>query len=136
MIRTLTVAVLGLLLSACSPSADTKAAEDGVVAFHNALNGGQFDQIYAATAPEFKSASTQADFVKLLGAIHQKLGNFRSGSTATWNDNATTSGHFVTLERQAQFDRGPAQEEFVFRMAGEKAVLVGYHISSNALITS
>ena len=134
--RITVVAGVALFLAACSPAADTKAAEGGVVSFHNALNNGQFDQIYNATGPEFKAASTRVDFVKILTAVHRKLGNFRSGKTDTWNDNATTSGTYVTLEREAQFDRGPAQEQFVFKMDGPNAVVVGYHINSNTLITS
>ena len=77
-----------------------------------------------------------ADFTKLLAAVHRKLGNFQSGKTANWNDNATTGGHYLTLQRTAQFERGPAQEEFVFKMDGQEAVLIGYHIASNTLITS
>jgi hypothetical protein len=75
------------------------------------------------------------DFVKLLGAMHTKLGPFRSGQTTNWNDNASTNGHYVTLTRQAQFGRGPGTEEFVFRIDGDRAVLAGYHVNSNLLIT-
>lgn len=134
--RLCVIAGLALLLGACSPGADTKAAEIAVVSFHNAFNAEQYDQIYNAAGPEFKAAITHDDWVKLLMAIHTKLGPFRSGKTATWNDNATTGGHYVTLEREAAFDHGPAREEFVFKMDGENAVLIGYHITSNALITS
>jgi hypothetical protein len=133
--RVLVVSVT-LSLTACNPAADTKAAEQSVVSFHQQLDAGQFDQIYASTTPEFKAASTRDDFTKLLAAVHRKLGNFRSGQTGNWNDNATTGGHFLTLERSAQFERGPAQEEFVFKVDGKSAVLVGYHIASNTLITT
>ena len=68
-------------------------------------------------------------------AIHAKLGNFCFGRTVGWNDNVSTGGHFVTLRREAQFDRGAAQEEFVFNIVSGKTAMVGYHISSNALIT-
>jgi hypothetical protein len=136
MVRSCLVAILALLLCACTPSADTKAAEESVVAFHNALNAGQYDTTYASAEPEFKAAITQDEWVKLLTANHTKLGAFRSGKTVTWIDNASTSGHYITLQREAAFDHGAAQEEFVFKMKGEKAALVGYHITSNALIPS
>ena len=128
--------LVALPLTACNPAADTKAAEQGVVNFHQQLNAGQFDQIYATTDPEFKAASTQDSFTKLLSAVHRKLGNFRSGQTGNWNDSSTTGGHFVRLERTAQFDHGPAEEEFIFKVSGQEAVLVGYHIGSDTLITS
>ena len=123
------------LLAGCNPSADTKSAEEGVMSFHQSLDGGRFDQIYTNTGPEFKSVTTREDFTRLLAAIHGKLGNFRSGKTVGWNDNVNTGGHFVTLTREAQYDRGSAQEEFVFNIVGGKTVMIGYHINSNALIT-
>ena len=134
--KCLLVVLAAVLLNACNAVADTKAAEEGVVSFHQELNSSQFDQIYGSTGPEFKAASTRDDFTKLLAAVHRKLGNFQSGKTANWNDNATTGGHYLTLQRTAQFERGPAQEEFVFKMEGQEAVLIGYHIASNTLIIS
>jgi hypothetical protein len=128
---------IGLLFAGCSFSADTKSAEQGVTEFHAALNGGRFDDIYTATGSDFKGVTTRDDFTKLLGAIHTKLGNFQSGKTVGWNDNANTDGHYVTLNREAQFERGAAQEQFVFRLGTDKkATLAGYHINSNALITN
>jgi hypothetical protein len=41
----------------------------------------------------------------------------------------------VTLNREAQFERGPGSEEFVFRIEKGNAVLAGYHVNSNALVT-
>ena len=134
--RRLLIVSAALSLSACNAVADTKAAEAGVVNFHQELNSGGFDQIYSSTGPEFKAVSTRDDFTKLLAAVHRKLGNFQSGRTGNWNDSASTGGHYATLQRTAQFERGPAQEEFVFKMEGQKAVLIGYHIASNTLITS
>jgi hypothetical protein len=124
-----------LLLSACSPVADTKAAEDGVTAFHRTMDAGQYAAIYDSSAPDMSSAISRGDFVKLLTGLHAKLGAFQSGKTTNWNDNATTNGHYVTLTRQAQFQRGPGTEEFVFRIENGRAVLAGYHVNSNVLVT-
>jgi hypothetical protein len=132
----LTLAALGALaLSACNPAADTKAAEDGVTAFHQAMDAGQFAAIYRGSSTDMKSSDSEEGLIKLFGALHSKLGNYKSGKTVSWNDNSNTSGHYVTLVREAQFERGPAKEEFVFRIEGKRAVLAGYHVSSNALIT-
>lgn len=134
--RRLVVLLAGLaLLGACSPAADTKAAEDGVTAFHQTMDGGRYAVIYDASAADMKSAISRDDFVKLLTGLHAKLGSFRSGKTTNWNDNAGTGGHYVTLTRQAQFERGPGTEEFVFRIENGRAVLAGYHVNSNVLVT-
>src|SRR6059058_3927530 len=104
------------LLGACSFSADTTAAEQGVTAFHRAMDGGQYAAIYDASAADLKSSISRDDFAKLLNGLHAKLGPFQSGKTTGWNDNANTGGHYVTLNREAQFERGPGTEEFVFRI--------------------
>ena len=124
-----------LALCACNPAADTRAAEDGVVAFHRAMDRGQFAAIYQGSAPDMKSSASEDDLIKLFSALRTKLGNYKSGKTVSWNDNSNTSGHYVTLVREAEFEHGSGKEEFVFRIEGKRAVLAGYHISSNALIT-
>ena len=134
--RPLLAIAFALLLGACSASADTQAAEDGVARFHEALDRGKFNVIYAGSGQDLKEVTSQQDFTNLLSAIHRKLGRFRSGKTIGWNVNYRTGGNFVTLNREAQFERGPAKEQFIFRLSGDRAILVGYHINSNTLITS
>jgi len=123
------------LVAGCNAAQDTKAGEAGVTNFHAALNAGKFDQIYADSGQELKSITTHQDFTKLLTAIHTKMGNFQSGKTVGWNDNATTGGHYLTLNTEAAYEHGSGQEQFVFTIVDGKAVMVGYHITSNALIT-
>jgi len=49
--------------------------------------------------------------------------------------NFTTSGTMVRLNYTTKSEQGDAQEEFLWKMKGNQAVLVGYHINSNALVT-
>ena len=123
------------LLGACSPTADTKAAEEGVTAFHQTMDAGNYAAIYDASSSDMKSSISRDDFVKLLTGLHNKLGPFKSGKTKSWNDNATTGGHYVSLTRDALFEKGPGTEDFVFRVEGNRPVLAGYHVNSNVLIT-
>ena len=126
---------LSMLLGSCSPTADTNAAEQGVRAFHQAMDSGQYAEIYDQSDSQMKQATPRDRFIKLLTVFHSKLGSFQNGKTVGWNDNATPSGRFVTLNRDAQFARGPATEQFIFRVSGDRAVLVGYHLNSDLLIT-
>lgn len=41
----------------------------------------------------------------------------------------------VRLNYTTKSEQGDAQEEFLWKMKGNQAVLVGYHINSNALVT-
>lgn len=129
------LACLGVL-AACAPGADLPLGEASIVSFHQKLNAQDFDGIYAATSPEFKGASSRADFVPVLAAIHRKLGAFQSGSSAGWNDSMMTSGHMLTINYSSKYERGSANEAFLFHIEGDKAVLAGYHVTSNALIVN
>jgi len=130
------LAIFGALaLGACNPAADTRAAEEGVAAFHQAMDAGQYAAIYQGSASEMKSSIGEEDLTKLLAVFHSKLGNYKSGKTVSWNDNSNTSGHYVSLVRQVEFEHGSAKEDFVFRIEDKRAMLAGYHVTSNALIT-
>jgi len=134
--RSRLVALLAMLsLGSCSPGADTKAAEEGVTGFHQTMDAGQYAAIYDASASDMKSSISRDDFISLLTGLHNKLGAFKGGKTTGWHDNATTGGHYVALVREAQFEKGPGTENFVFRMERGRPVLAGYHVSSNVLVT-
>lgn len=123
------------MLASCNMVADAKTAEAGVSSFHQELNGGQYGQIYDGSDQEFKSVTSRADFIKLLIALHNKLGSFKSSSTTNLNDNVNGGGHFLTLQQNSKFEKGPAVENFVFRLDSGRTSLVGYHVTSNLLIT-
>jgi opacity protein-like surface antigen len=135
MLKTLPALMIGMLaLSACSSPADMAAAEQEVPKFHGDLDQGRFVEIYAGSADDLKKVTTQEDFVALLEAVHRKLGDTKSSSKQNWNVNFHTSGTFVTLTYKTVYAEGEAAEQFVYRIEGQSALLVGYHINSNALI--
>lgn len=127
-------AALGAVLSACSVPQDTVQAEAAVQKFHALLDAGQSTAIYAATGDEFKQASAQQEFVPLLDAVHRKLGQSATAVRNGWRVNYGTSGRFITLDYRTAYAQGEANEQFVFRLVPGGALLVGYHINSNALI--
>ena len=134
MTRKLLVLLFVLSLAGCSASVDMSSAEAGVPKFHEMLDAGHFDDIYAQSGDAMKSASSQADFTALLEAVHRKLGNTKSSTKAGWGVNYQTSGTWVTLNYKTTYDRGDAQEQFVFLVKDKSALLAGYHVNSNALI--
>jgi uncharacterized protein DUF4019 len=128
------IAVAALL--ACSPAKNLEVAESEVARFHKELDAGNFDQIYASASDDLKKASGHEEFVKLLRAVNSKLGPTRMASRTGWNMNLNTSGNFVTLTFDTQFEKGKGTEQFVYRIASGKALLAGYHIMSNDLIVN
>ncbi len=124
------------LLGGCSVANDIPRVESSIAIFHRELNAQQYDLIYTNAGPAMKAATTQADLVQLLSAIHRKLGAFQSGSSVGWNDDVNTNGHFVTVNYSAKYAAGAADESFVYRIDGQNVVLTTYRINSNALIVN
>jgi len=132
--RRLGIAVLFGALASCSAGTDIPVAEKAVARFHMMLDAGQNAQIYQESAPEMKTAGSEAKLTALLAAVHRKLGTVKKADQKGWNDQINTGGHFVTLNYATSYAQGDAAETFVYKIAGEKAELVGYNINSNALI--
>lgn len=125
----------GALLAGCSMQADIAAGDKAVAAFHQALNAGQFQKMFADSSQDMKGSTTEAHMVQLYDAIHRKLGTFKDGKTVGFRDNVNTGGHMLGLQYQAHYEKGDAAEDFTFRIDGGRAALAGYHVSSDALLT-
>ena len=123
-----------LLLAGCSAGADMKTAGAAVNQFHQQLDAGQFDAVYANSDPAMKAATTAPDLTNLLAAVHRKLGNTKSASQMGINVNFGTAGEVIRTSYKTEFDNGEAIETFTFRIDQAQAKLVGYNINSNALI--
>lgn len=132
--RKLGVAVLFCALAGCSAGTDIPVAEKAVARFHAMLDAGQNAQIYQESASEMKNAGPEDKLTTLLAAVHRKLGPVKKAEQRGWNDAVNPGGHFVTLRYATTYAQGDAAETFVYKIAGEKAELVGYNINSNALI--
>jgi len=110
------------------------AAENAIAAFHSELNVGDFNKVYDNGSAELKTATSRKKFCMILNAVHSKLGLFTNGRSTGWNDSATINGHYVTINFDADYQKGSATENFVFQITGSRAVLVGYHVNSDALL--
>ena len=128
------ILVAAVLLAGCSIGADVPLAKQAAVSFHHQLDAGKFAETYSAAGPDLRAAATQQQWVQLLDMVHRKLGNFKSAPEPGWNDMVATGGHFITLTYQSTYEHGVAEEQIVYKMVGGKALLIGYHVTSNALI--
>jgi hypothetical protein len=72
---------------------------------------------------------------KLFSAIQKKLGAVGNYSVEGWFVNVTPSGSVVRLNCKTSFAVGEEQETFVWRVNGRDTRLVGYKITSLALIS-
>jgi hypothetical protein len=123
------------LLASCSAGKDEAAATQAVVQFHHQLDAGQFEAIYDASAPEMKTSTPKASFVRFMDAVHRKLGAVKEAKQQGWGVNYTNGVGTVTLSYQTQFASGSGTEQFVYR-TGAAPSLVGYHINSTDLVVN
>jgi hypothetical protein len=125
-----------MLISCGSTAKNITLAETSVDQFHSQLDTEQYAALYASTDAKFHEVASEGDFVKLLQAIHAKLGFVRQsnlrGAGAAWH---TGSGTTVTLVYDTKFAQGAATEQFVWHISDNAATLYGYHINSNDLIS-
>jgi hypothetical protein len=133
----LAVCALGVLLGSCgSATKSLDLAEQNVQVFHAQLDTEQYDAVYSASDEKLQQSTPEADFVKFLGAVHRKLGNVEEATLqhtgVAWYSG---QGATVTLVYQTQFAQGSGTEQFVWHVKDNGAVLYGYHINSNELIT-
>lgn len=123
------IAALSIATTACSPFASTKKAEAKVEEFHNLLDAGRFDAIMAASDEQLKSDG--AAMMDLLNQVSQGLGKVKSSKLTGWKVNSDiASGSFVNLTYVTEFERGTAEEVFIFRSRDDALRLAGYQVSS------
>ena len=113
---------------------DSHLATEAVPTFHELLNSGQYDAIHATASEQFKSKYTPKKLASFLDAIHRKLGPTKSSEQRSLNLSYGTEGAIVTLTYATVFAEGDAVETFTYRLKGDKALLEGYKINSEALV--
>jgi hypothetical protein len=111
-----------------------KAAEQSVADFHKLYNDGNLTAIYSAGHSKLKGAATEKEFLEFVGAVQRKLGKVTQASNVGFNVRTFNLTTTVVLNEKTTFEQGTGTETFTFQMEGDKAVLVGYNISSKDLI--
>lgn len=120
--------VLGL--SACGLKKDTRAAEAEVDRFHQHWNAGEFKAVYDEAHMNFRDAQTADRTIATLERVKRNYGVFKSTTKRSWgfsSDNGVTD---IKLKYDSAYEHGSAVEAFVYRMTGEKPLLVSYDIMS------
>jgi len=120
-----------LALAGCSAGADLPVARAGVDKLHAQFNGAKCPEIRDQASTEFKDLSSAESWQTMCDQLTAGLGKFVSLAQTGWNDEVGTNGHIIRLNYDSVFEKGKAQEQFLYRIDGNKAVLVGYHVNSD-----
>jgi hypothetical protein len=135
--RALLVLIIPCLsLTGCGEMVKGKSvAQPQIEIFHHQLASKQFEEIYSGSSDEFRRAAPQEKMIELFSAIDRKLGPVKSSATTSWNVRTFNFKTTAVIVRSTKFEHGSGIETFTFRVSGDKAVLMGYHINSLDLIT-
>src|SRR5580700_9556933 len=130
------ICAVSVLLCSCGSSTKSlELAEQNVQQFHSELDSEQYTAVYAASDEKFHEATTESDFVKLLEAVHRKLGNVQQANLrntgVAW---FAGQGATVTLVYETRFTEGTGTEQFIWHIKDNGAALYSYHINSNELV--
>jgi predicted transposase YbfD/YdcC len=117
-------------VSGCGLKKDTKAAEAEVDRFHKHWNADEFKAVYDEAHANFRNSQTADEITATLQRVKRNYGAFKSAVRRSWGfstDNGVTD---VKLKYDSAYENGSAVEAFVYRMSGDKALLVSYDIMS------
>lgn len=122
-------------LTSCKEMTQGKGlAETAIVDFHQQFNAGKFQAIYAAAHADLKSAASEDEFVKLLEAVHRKLGKQVKSTEGGWRVNSFNFKTVVLMSQNTEFENGKGTETFSFIISGESCLLQSYHIDSKDML--
>jgi hypothetical protein len=135
--RTLIALLVGLTsLTSCKDMTKAKGlADTAILDFHKLFNEQKFKELYSAGHADFKAAATESDFLKLLEAVHRKLGKQVKSTEAGWRVSTFNMKTSVVVTQNTEFDHGKGIETFTYAVSGPSCTLKGYHIDSQDMMT-
>lgn len=97
--------------------------------FHLMFNDGQYADIYESMHSVLKQKTSKVEFVQFLSQVRSQYGKFIS-STVKTSTNSTDQGvDMITVVEETRFDAGTENEEFLFIIEDNKAILAGYKVN-------
>ena len=117
-------------LSGCGLKKDTKAADAAIDQFHQHWNAGAFKTIYNEAHKHLRNTRSADEIIAMLERGKQNFGAFKSATRRSGGFNSDNGVTNIKLKYDSTFERGSAVEAFVYRMTGDKALLISYEIMS------
>lgn len=133
--RLLLVLVACALASAsCGLLEGVETAEKAVITFHEQYNASSFDAMYDMGADGLRATQARNEFTATLALLRAKLGQARGSQRTGFNSRIDSQGTFVELEYETDFENGEGTEEFTWAISDGQARLLGYNVTSKALL--
>ena len=109
----------------------TAMADAAVAEFHARLDAAKDDEIYDTAASALRSSVKKDGFHKFLDQLRADLGAFKSGTRQGVSINSNNGNTALNVTYASTFEKGQAEESFVFDYNAEKPVLIRYDIRKN-----
>ena len=123
-----------IALAGCGLLDGVAVAEKAVVTFHEQYNASNFDAMYDAGADDLRATEVRSEFITTLASLRAKLGQVRDSQRTAFNSRIDSDGTFVQLEYETDFENGKGTEEFTWAISDGQATLLGYNVTSKALL--
>ena len=98
--------------------------------FHQQLNAGDYDEIYENATEEFRHSGKREDLNHLLDNIRSKMGRAGKPSAIGFHVNWRNGVLWADQTFTTQFEKGNAQEYFVWKIEQDQPHLYNYRIDS------
>jgi len=109
------------------------SARSAVEMFHLQLDTGNYDRIYEDADPAFQALGPESSAAHLFSVVHQRLGKVQASDMVGYQIQAGLTEIRVIMRYRSVFDRGTAQEDFIWNLLGSHARLVSYSIDSGGM---
>ncbi len=98
--------------------------------YHSQFNARADAEIYQNAGRPFKMATTEAQFGAEWNRLHGGLGAFKSGTRQGLSMNNDNGDKRITLTYASTYEKGVADEVFIFDYNGDLPVLIGVNVKS------
>lgn len=95
--------------------------------FSEALISGQYERAYDFAAPELRSTTDYASFVKVHESLNTRMGSLEHVETSHSEVQDKTDGWYATIDAQLVFVRGSLPFVFVLRKHNHSWEIYSYH---------
>ena len=111
-----------------------RQADAAVDRFHALLNASNFEGIYAAADPLFRSTTSRSDALQSFSAVRRKLGSAGFARRTYIQLQVRPQGRFMNVQYDTAFVSGAAHESFTWRITSDGLQLAGYNVNSPQLL--
>lgn len=117
---------LALLTISCISQKDQTVALTAIEQYHARFNDSKFDEIYDDSTTEHKNAISKERFLESIRAMRQGQGRVLSSEQLAVDYRSSPDAVHIKLLMLVTFEKGEANEEFIYRISDGKALLERY----------